>query len=69
MLRTLGDLVYGAEVVDVLHLNYLSLGEREAVDGGCRHGAARDRAVLDGGCGVRRAEVPRFRWGVQGVNR
>ena len=34
MPRPLGDLVHGTEVGDVLHFDYLSLGESDAIDTG-----------------------------------
>ena len=34
MPRPLGNLVYGTDVGDVLHFDYLSLGESDAIDTG-----------------------------------
>ena len=41
MTRPLADLVHGMEVGDVLHIDYLSLGEGDAIDTG---------GSVDGGC-------------------
>ena len=56
MPRPLGDLVHGREVCDVLHFNYLSLGESDAIDTG---------SLVDGGYKhviVVMDDVSRFVW-------
>ena len=56
MPRPLGDLVHGTEVGDVLHFDYLSFGERDAIDMG---------GLVDGGYNhvlVLMDDVSRFVW-------
>ena len=56
MPRPLGDLVHGTEVGDVLHFDYLSLGESDAIDNG---------GLVDGGYKhvlVLMDDVSRFVW-------
>ena len=54
--RPLGDLVHGTEVGDVLHFDYLSLGESDAIDmGGLVDGGYRHVLVL-------MDDVSRFVW-------
>ena len=75
--RPLGDLVHGTEVGAVLHFDYLSLGESDAidtgglVDGGLREPvclAGRSLVMFYGGGGAFRAEVVCLVWGAQGVH-